>query len=146
MESNALVLAALEAYDMAGAEARFIRHNENMTYCVNEAYLLRIHRPRQGFTMDFFHNGMDVSALHEAELRFLAHLRTCGLQVQEPLRSRAGKYVAVLPDGTPATMLTWLPGRVLEQADQMCIRDRCRPRRSHRQAVRFRGRASSQAT
>lgn len=117
MESNALVLAALETYGMAGAEARFIRHNENMTYCVNEAYLLRIHRPRPGFTMDFFHNGVDLTVLHEAELHFLDHLRTFGLQVQEPFRSHAGTYVAVLPDGTPATMLTWLPGRVLKQAD-----------------------------
>ena len=117
MEANELTSAALEAYDMTGAGVAFIRHNENMTYCVDEKYLLRIHKPRTGVTMDFFHNGIDTAALHEAELRFLEHLRTCRLQVQTPLRNQAGKLVTVLPDGTPATMLTWLPGRPLERAD-----------------------------
>lgn len=117
MEPNELTSAALEAYGVTESETVFIRHNENMTYCVDEAYLLRIHKPRTGFATDFFHSGIDTASLHEDELRFLEHLRTCGLQVQRPLRNREGRLVTVLPDGTPATMLKWLPGRPLEDAD-----------------------------
>lgn len=115
METNELVYAALQAYGMADASVEFLRHNENMTYCVDEKYLLRIHKSQPGFSMDFFHNGVAAARLHESELRFLKYLHRCGLQTQMPLRNQDGEFVTTLQDGTPVTMLTWLPGKTLEQ-------------------------------
>ena len=118
MKENELVQAALQEYGMTGEKAKLIRHNENLTYCVDGKYLLRIHKPKSGFDMGFFHRSTDAALLHEGELHFMLHLRSCGLPVQMPLKNLTGKLVTKLPDGTPATMLTWLPGETLEHVEQ----------------------------
>lgn len=108
---TALLAEALRCFGLPDAHAEFIRHNENLTYCVDNAFLLRIHRPAPGVhapcTLD----------QRRAELAFLRHLRRRSITVQEPVRTPSGEDVAVLRDGTAATLLRWLPGRVVPAKD-----------------------------
>lgn len=106
---------ALCLYGLEKLPTRLIRHNENRTFCVDGQYLLRIHRPRKGFTMAQLYEGVDPLQMRQEELRFLKHLRGCGLPVQSPVLNRRGESVSVLPDGTLATVLTWLPGEILKK-------------------------------
>lgn len=98
---NALLNEALHAFGLDGAEAVFIRHNENLTYRVADKYLLRIHRAAEGLCVDH------RSALREAEFAFLRHLDARGILVQQPVGT------ITLSDGTMATLLTWLDGQAL---------------------------------
>ena len=95
---NALLTEALHAFSLDGAPAAFIRHHENLTYQVDGRYLLRIHQAAEGLQVD--HN----PDIRHAELAFLHHLANKGMQVQRPVAA------AMLPDGTMATLLTWLEG------------------------------------
>ncbi|MGN0754540.1 MAG: phosphotransferase enzyme family protein [Aristaeellaceae bacterium] len=105
---TALLTDALNAFGLDGAEAVFLRHNENLTYRVADKYLLRIHRAADGLCIEHSH------PLREAELAFLRHLAQHGLPVQTPIGT------ALLPDGTQATLLTYLPGHAL-------TKDACTP-------------------
>lgn len=95
---SALLTAALHAFGLDDAPAVFIRHNENLTYQVDGQYLLRIHKAAEGLYID--HNPDN----RRAEFAFLRHLASKGLHVQLPVAQ------AVLPDGTMASLLTWLEG------------------------------------
>lgn len=61
---------------------------------------------------------MDPVPLREEEGRFLLHLTSCGVPVQKPVPNTDGAFVTILSDGTPATALTWIPGRTVEKADR----------------------------
>lgn len=113
-----MLTAALEAYGLDGARAELIRHNENLTYCIDHTYLLRIHLPAPGV------HAPCTMENRRGELAFLAHLRSCGMTVQEPVATRGGNMVALLPDGTAATLLRWLPGHVLPGKEY--TKDLCR--------------------
>lgn len=117
MEKSDLLGEIFDSYGLQGARAVFIRHNENMTYCVDEKYLLRIHKAKPGFKPAFFQGKADVARLHESELLFLEYLKENRIPVQTPVKNKKGGLVTVLQDGTAATMLTWLPGRTLESGD-----------------------------
>lgn len=107
----------LQQYNMPHAKAELIRHNENMTYCIEEKYLLRIHQPKPGFNTAHFNKEIDIVNMHENELRFLMQLDAAGLYVQKPICNMNGKLVTVHQSGIAATMLTWLPGRILTKED-----------------------------
>lgn len=98
---NALLNEALLGFGLSGAQAVFIRHNENAIYRVDGRYLLRIHKAAEG--LKFHHD----PALRRAELAFLTHLDAQGLNVQRPLAA------ITLSDGSMATLLTWLEGQAL---------------------------------
>ena len=93
-----LLQDALRAFGLESAQATFIRHNENLTWQVDGRYLLRIHQAAEGLHVD--HD----PGLRQAEFAFLQHLAGKGLHVQQPVAE------AFLPDGTHATLLTWLEG------------------------------------
>lgn len=102
---NALLNEALHAFGLDGAEAAFLRHNENLTYRVGGKYLLRIHRAADGLQVDH-----DPDK-RRAELAFLRHLAGQRMLVQQPVGE------ITLADGTTATLLTWLEGHHLMEAE-----------------------------
>ncbi|MBS4220544.1 phosphotransferase [Bacillus sp. FJAT-49711] len=116
MEANLLNDILLQ-YDMPYVKANLVRHNENMTYCIDDKYLLRIHKSKPGFNTAHFDNDVITMKRHENELEFLRHLHANGLYVQLPIKNIDDKLVTVHKDGTVATMLTWLPGRTLNKDD-----------------------------
>lgn len=96
---------ALHAFGLDSAEAVFLQHNENLTYRVEGRYLLRVHKAAEGVHVD---HSPDI---RRAEMAFLRHLADKGMNVQRPIAE------AILPDGTMATLLTWLEGRSLTNDD-----------------------------
>lgn len=102
---NALLNEALAAFGLTGAQAEFLRHNENLTYRVDGRYLLRIHKAAEGLHVDH------APALRRAERAFLRHLADKGLHVQRPAAH------AMLADGTQASLLTWLEGHHITQEE-----------------------------
>jgi len=105
-----LLKAALAAYGLEGARVELIRHNENLTYCIEDKYLLRIHRSMDGMDTNILHGELDPIALRRQELDYLQYLANHGMRVQTPFTNCQGALVTILPDGTAATLLTWLPG------------------------------------
>jgi Ser/Thr protein kinase RdoA (MazF antagonist) len=108
---------ALQRYGITGAKAKLIRHNENMTYCIDDQFLLRIHKSKAGFSAAPYYQDIDMIKNRESELKFLEHLKSNGLYVQSPIMNKDNELVTVLRDGTAATLLTWLPGRTLDKSE-----------------------------
>jgi len=102
---NVLLHEALRMLGLEEAKAEFLRHNENMTYRVDGRYLLRIHKAAEGLHVEH-----DPDMRH-AELDFLRHLAARGMHVQHPFAE------VTLPDGTMATLLTWLEGHHISEAE-----------------------------
>lgn len=102
---NALLTEALAAFGLTGAEAAFIQLHENAVYRVDGKYLLRIHKAADGLHAD--HD----PEKRQAELAFLTHLSDKGLHVQRPIAE------TTLSDGTMATLLTWLDGHHITEAE-----------------------------
>ena len=100
---NALLTEAMAAFELNHAE--FIQQHENAVYRADGQYLLRIHRAAEGLTVDH-----DPDK-RRAELAFLTHLADKGLHVQRPIAE------ATLSDGTMATLLTWLEGHHITEAE-----------------------------
>jgi Ser/Thr protein kinase RdoA (MazF antagonist) len=110
-----LIEEVLGKYGMTGAKTELIRHNENMTYQVAGKYLLRIHKHAEGFSSGPFYEELDRIELFKNELAFIIHLKEQGMNVQVPIPNKAGELVTLLADGTPATMLTWIPGHIIDK-------------------------------
>lgn len=102
---NALLHEALQTFGLNGAQAEFIQQHENAVYRVDGKYLLRIHKAADGLHAD--HN----PDKRRAELAFLTHLANAGMHVQRPIAK------TVLSDGTMATLLTWLEGHHITEAE-----------------------------
>lgn len=100
---NTLLNEALHTFGLTHAE--FIQQHENAVYRADEKYLLRIHKAADGL-----HVAHDP-AQRRAELALLTHLADAGMNVQRPLAE------ATLSDGTQATLLTWLEGRHITEAE-----------------------------
>lgn len=100
---NALLTEAMAAFGLH--QAVFIQQHENAVYQADGQYLLRIHRAAEGLTAD---HDPDKRL---AELAFLTHLTDKGLYVQRPIAE------ATLSDGTMATLLTWLDGHHITEAE-----------------------------
>ena len=98
-----LLAEALQAFGLTHAE--FIQQHENAVYRADGQYLLRIHQAAEGLHV------VHDPALRQAELAFLTHLADAGMHVQRPTAE------ATLSDGTQATLLTWLEGHPLSEAD-----------------------------
>ena len=100
---NALFSEALQAFGLNHAE--FIQQHENAVYRADDKYLLRIHKAAEGLHVD--HD----PTLRQAELALLTHLADAGIYVQRPLAETN------LSDGTQATLLTWLEGHHITEAE-----------------------------
>ena len=100
---SALLTEALHAFGLN--HAQFIQQHENAVYRADEKYLLRIHKAAEGLHVDH------APALRQAELGLLTHLANSGMNVQRPLAE------TTLSDGTQATLLTWLEGHHITEAE-----------------------------
>lgn len=102
---NELLHEALAVFGLTGAEAQFLQQHENAVYRVDGKYLLRIHKAAEGLCVDH------TPDKRRAELAFLTHLSDAGMHVQRPIAE------AALSDGTMATLLTWLEGHHITEAE-----------------------------
>lgn len=107
----------LAQYPFTRPVARLLRHNENLTYAVEDGprrYLLRVHREAKGLDFSMFRGGFDRATLVESELELLRRLQEAGgLRLQRPVANAAGRYATRLTNGETASVLTWLKGETL---------------------------------
>lgn len=112
---------ALDKYDFINPTPRFVRHNENMTYCItdeNGQYVLRIHKPANGFSVDFLRLGVAHDKFIESEIEVLTYLEnTSSLGTQKVIRNKNGEPVTALSDGSLVTSLEWVKGETLENVE-----------------------------
>jgi len=109
---------ALGMYDLTSSKVDLIRHNENVTYKVTDGgntYVLRIHQPADGFSLDMLHKGFGKLELIQNEMKAIINL-ACNTDIllQQPIYNGDGDFVAVLSCGTPVTLLSWVEGETLE--------------------------------
>ncbi len=111
---------ALSLYQLKNPSAALIRHNENATWKVTDgadnAYVLRIHRPREGFSQSIFLQNKEAAL--RGELRILTALNAyTDVLIQNPVKNMEGEMLTKLSGGEYATLLTWLEGSTLENAE-----------------------------
>jgi Ser/Thr protein kinase RdoA (MazF antagonist) len=120
---DTLIEEALAKYCLGNPEVVFIRHNENQTYKVVDgkcAYVLRIHKHREGLNFDFLGDGLYSKSALNSEVIIVNELREhTNIPLQSHCANKDGDYVSELSDGTLATMLTWLKGTTLENVESM---------------------------
>jgi len=111
---------AVKHYGLDGADVRFIRHNENMTFKVTDTscdadYLLRIHKPSSAN----FSGPRQQPEYIESELLWLEALAVdTDLRVQRVIKDVDGNLVSTVGiDGVPTscTLLTWVDGEEFDQ-------------------------------
>lgn len=114
-----MVREALAQYALAVDRVELIRHNENRTYRVDGpqgSFLLRIHQPRAGYSLELLSEPAPAGARVEAELKMLAALADSGVcTVQRPVLTAQGRLTGALQQGTPVSLLSWLPGETMER-------------------------------
>ena len=114
---------ALANYSINASEIELLRHNENLTYRVEKDYLLQIHEPAEGFTADFFYDGIERIEIYKAELAFLAYLKKQGMPIREAVENLNGELITKLQNGTYGTVSKWLEGESLDKLelnDEIC--------------------------
>ena len=109
MNSNYLI-SALEQYNLQNKTATLTGHNENMTFNVADLFLLRIHRSADTFNSDFLYKNLSRKDNYNSEMLLVKYLNDCGFNVQCPVLNKYAEYVSTLPDGTFATLFSWLEG------------------------------------
>jgi Ser/Thr protein kinase RdoA (MazF antagonist) len=106
-----LAASAIAQYPaLAGARARFVRHGENTTYCVEGVdgvrYALRVHRP-----------GYQTSAAIHSELAWMDSLRDAGIRTPVAVPGADGDLLqhASGPDGVrrSVAVFEWIDGTPL---------------------------------
>lgn len=112
-----LLTEALEFYGFINPKAEFIRHNENITYSIEDSqkkYLLRIHEAAEGLDFSFSHGELSRALLVSSETELLNSLfNSNNLIVQKPVRNKDGQYLTRLNNGTVVTVLSWINGDTL---------------------------------
>ena len=116
MEHN-YIQEALAFYNITASEIELLRHNENLTYRVGNEYLLQIHESVEGFSTDFFYEGVDRIEIYKAELAFQAYLKKQGMQIREAIENCYGERITKLQDGTYVTASKWLEGESLDKLE-----------------------------
>jgi Ser/Thr protein kinase RdoA (MazF antagonist) len=111
--TEALARRALANFPIEAGKIVPLRRSENLTWQVKDreqnAYLLRIHHSISSSLA----GTRQRPKMIQSELEWLSILHQSGMPVQRPLRSKAGKYVALLElEGlpVPCTLLSWLEG------------------------------------
>jgi len=121
---EALARQLLASYPLDDPQPTFIRHNENLTFNVNErgsgrAFLLRIHLPVTGG----FDGPQHTLEGLEAEMALLLELRSHQvITAQRPVANRYGSYVTThrpLDRDTDvyATLLEWIAGETFNHTE-----------------------------
>ena len=122
MEHNC-IQEALSHYSITAPEIELLRHNENLTYRVGNGYLLQIHEPVEGFSAEFFYDGVERIKIYRAELAFQAHLKKQGMQIREAVENCYGEHITKLQNGTYVTVSKWIEGESLDKLelnDELC--------------------------
>ena len=122
MEHNC-IQEALSHYSITAPEIELLRHNENLTYRVGNGYLLQIHEPVEGFSAEFFYDGVERIKIYRAELAFQAHLKKQGMQIREAVENCYGERITKLQNGTYVTVSKWIEGESLDKLelnDELC--------------------------
>jgi len=116
-----MIEEAIDKYDFINPTPRFVRHNENMTYCItddNGQFVLRIHKPTNGFSVDFLRLGVTHDKFIESEMEVLTHLESISqLGTQKVIRNKSGEPITALSDGSLVTSLEWVKGKTLENVE-----------------------------
>jgi Ser/Thr protein kinase RdoA (MazF antagonist) len=122
MTQEQMLSQALHLYKFQYPSVRLIRHNENMTYQVDDrqvngsdkTYELRIHKPVDCFSLGFIENESRNDMIR-SELEIISRLNSdSDIKTQKPVRCLNGGYVGGIPDGTPVTLLEWVDGDTLQ--------------------------------
>ncbi len=114
---------ALALYTLTAPNAVLIRHNENITYKVTDAYdgklyLLRIHRPIDGFSTGIYRPSESLPVYIQSELEIISALKSgTDIMMQTPVAGKNGTVVTAFSDGTPVTLLQWVNGETLEHTE-----------------------------
>ena len=120
-EQRSRLEEALALYPLSSPKGELIRHNENMTFQVadgNGRYVLRIHQPVEGFSLEILRTGGDKRQAIQSEMELLSALKIGSpIPVQSPFPCSQGGLVATLADGTPVTLLEWIVGETLENTE-----------------------------
>lgn len=113
-----MINEALKFYPFDNPKVELLRHNENMTYKITDGgkpYVLRIHKPSDGFELDLLRLGKDKVALILDEMELLKHLAEQGnMHVQKVKLNSGGEMVSLVGDENPVTVLEWIEGETLE--------------------------------
>ena len=140
MEHN-YIQEALAHYNIAALEIELLRHNENLTYRVGNDYLLQIHEPIEGFSAEFFYDGVERIEIYKAELAFQAHLKKQGMQIREVVKNCQGEHITKLQNGPYVTVSKWIEGESLDKIewnDEICYQIGEMLARLHQKAKGFR--------
>ncbi len=116
---------ALANYNITATEIELLRHNENLTYRVENDYLLQIHEPADGFKADFFYDGIERIEIYKSELAFQTYLKDRGMKIREAVENRQGELITKLRNGTYVTLSRWIEGESLDKLelnDEICYR------------------------
>ena len=121
MTEEEILRQVTDRYALNCPQIEVIRHNENMTYKVtsdNARYLLRIHRPVQGFSLSIF-DLSDRIPFIKSELDIIVDLNhVAGLDSQFPVQGKNGSFIQTISDGTPVSLLEWVDGQTVEAVEQ----------------------------
>ena len=116
-----MINQALEHYDFNGPTAEFLRHSESMTYKVTDgekSYVLRIHKPMEGFDVGYMRMGKTQAQQIASEIELLQFLYAKGnLATQAVIPNKHGNTVTLLDDCTPVTVLEWIEGETLSSIE-----------------------------
>ena len=112
-----LLQEALRFYNFANYKVEFIRHNENITYSVENGankYLFRIHSEAEGLDFSFCRGNLSREILITGEIELLNSLHTKStMKVQCPIKNKDGQYLTRLKTGIIVTVLSWIDGETL---------------------------------
>ena len=116
-----MIKEAVKFYNFNESDATLIRHNENMTYKIENntcKYLMRIHKPIEGFNLGLLQMGSDHKKQIEDEMTLLELISDISeIRVQKVIRNINNERVTTLNDGTFVTVLGWLEGETLENTE-----------------------------
>ncbi len=114
---NDIIREALDYYSIDASELELLRHNENLTYRVGNDYLLQIHEPKDGFSVEYFYEGVERIDIYKEELAFLTHLKKQGMHIREAIENKNGERITKLQNGTYVTVSKWLEGKSLDKME-----------------------------
>lgn len=119
MDMEVLLHEALSEYEFENPQVTFIRHNENITYMIQDngnKYVLRISKPVDGFHTDIFRSEYTAYERMEDEIKVINHVRmNSEFKLQRPIRNIRGELVTILSSGYPACVLEWIEGSIINE-------------------------------
>ena len=95
-DKNKLLTEVIGFYDFVNPKAEFIRHNENITYSIEDGqtkFLLRIHEEAEGLDFSFSRGELTRELLISNEIDLLDRLHNKNsLITQKPVENRDNQY------------------------------------------------------